>query len=179
MTRACFICGDSSKNRLQRHHIVPRRYGGADHEENLVTLCGGCHQAIEKIYDSKFYQRLQNRREAVTEECWGKKCDNSATTRLRGPRPENPDKIPACDQHNDCAGNSVTQFWGDECGTMATHVLPSWSEYSHRFLCQEHAICGHDECYADDVFLLKTEEDGILIRCYNHAKEYDLPYYWE
>ena len=54
----CFICGDSTPSRLQIHHIVPRRYGGSDREENLVRLCASCHQAVEKIYDRRFYERL-------------------------------------------------------------------------------------------------------------------------
>lgn len=55
----CFICGEDSQERLQTHHIVPRRYGGSDNPENLVTLCAGCHQAIEHLYDDAFYHRLK------------------------------------------------------------------------------------------------------------------------
>lgn len=54
----CFICGTDAKSTLQEHHIVPRRYGGSDRDENLVTLCASCHQAIEKIYDDRFYEML-------------------------------------------------------------------------------------------------------------------------
>jgi len=57
----CFICGDSHSNRLQTHHVVPRRYGGSDDPENLVTLCASCHQGIEKLYDERFYERLHTR----------------------------------------------------------------------------------------------------------------------
>lgn len=54
----CFICGDSNPDRHQEHHIVPKRYGGSDKSKNLVTLCAGCHQAVEKIYNKRFYQEL-------------------------------------------------------------------------------------------------------------------------
>jgi len=54
----CFICGDDTPSRLQTHHIVPRRYGGSDEVENLVRLCASCHQAVEKLYDERFYHRL-------------------------------------------------------------------------------------------------------------------------
>lgn len=54
----CFICGEDTPSRLQTHHIVPRRHGGSDNSENLVRLCANCHQAIEKMYDKRFYQEL-------------------------------------------------------------------------------------------------------------------------
>lgn len=37
---------------------MPRRYGGSDKPENLVHLCGSCHNAIESLYDDGFYERL-------------------------------------------------------------------------------------------------------------------------
>lgn len=54
----CFICGDDRPNSIETHHIVPRRYGGSDRDENLVDLCASCHSAIEKLYDDRFYQAL-------------------------------------------------------------------------------------------------------------------------
>lgn len=61
MTDQCFICGESNQNVLQKHHIVPRRHGGSDQTNNLVDLCASCHQAIEKIYNKSFYDRLFSR----------------------------------------------------------------------------------------------------------------------
>jgi len=58
MSERCFICGEDNSNVLQKHHIVPRRYGGGDSAENLVTLCANCHVAVERIYDDDFYQRI-------------------------------------------------------------------------------------------------------------------------
>jgi len=57
MSERCFICGDDNPNVLQNHHILPRRHGGGDSAENLVTLCANCHVAVEKIYDDEFYER--------------------------------------------------------------------------------------------------------------------------
>lgn len=54
----CFICGDQKPNSIETHHIVPRRYGGSDRDENLVDLCASCHSAIEKLYDERFYETL-------------------------------------------------------------------------------------------------------------------------
>ena len=55
----CFICGDDHERVLQRHHIVPKNYGGSDDPENLVTVCANCHQAIEKMHDRRFYNQLK------------------------------------------------------------------------------------------------------------------------
>ena len=30
--------------RLEVHHIIPRRYGGTDLPENLITFCFDCHR---------------------------------------------------------------------------------------------------------------------------------------
>lgn len=57
MNDRCFICGEDNPNVLQEHHIVPRRYGGGDSDDNLITLCANCHEAVEKIYDDDFYAR--------------------------------------------------------------------------------------------------------------------------
>jgi len=45
----CRDCGVKCRNkvRIQAHHIVPRRLGGGDELENLVTLCAGCHRKRE------------------------------------------------------------------------------------------------------------------------------------
>jgi len=58
MSERCFICGEDNPNVLQTHHILPRRHGGGDSAENLVTLCANCHVAVERIYDDSFYQRI-------------------------------------------------------------------------------------------------------------------------
>lgn len=58
MTNTCFICGEDNPVVLEEHHIIPRRHGGSDNEENLVTLCANCHKAVEKIYDDEFYKQI-------------------------------------------------------------------------------------------------------------------------
>lgn len=59
MADRCFICGEVNPNVLQRHHVVPRKYGGDDSAQNIVTLCANCHHAIEQLYDRRFYTRLK------------------------------------------------------------------------------------------------------------------------
>lgn len=51
----CFICSRGHPAILERHHIVPKRYGGSDTEPNLVDLCPSCHRAIEALYDDRFW----------------------------------------------------------------------------------------------------------------------------
>jgi len=31
------------------HHIIPKRFGGKDEPENLITICCYCHQKLEVI----------------------------------------------------------------------------------------------------------------------------------
>jgi len=72
MSVHCFICGDDRSHLLETHHIVPRRFDGDDSAENLVQLCPGCHSAVEKMYNSRFYRNLgvkgaeANPKEAIT-----------------------------------------------------------------------------------------------------------------
>lgn len=42
----CQLCQCDNK-RLEVHHIIPRRYGGLDIEDNLVTVCRACHAKME------------------------------------------------------------------------------------------------------------------------------------
>lgn len=46
----CARCGlhDPGGRRLTAHHITPRDQGGGPQLGNLLTLCGACHDAVEK-----------------------------------------------------------------------------------------------------------------------------------
>lgn len=57
----CFICGLANPELLEGHHTVPRRKGGSDAPENMVTLCSRCHTAVERIYDEAFWVRAESR----------------------------------------------------------------------------------------------------------------------
>jgi len=55
----CYMCGESNLAALENHHILPDRYNGSDEPENMVTLCGSCHNKIEnELYTERFYQGL-------------------------------------------------------------------------------------------------------------------------
>lgn len=42
----CHLCG--SKLELTLHHLIPREMGGATEEENLLSVCRPCHDAIHR-----------------------------------------------------------------------------------------------------------------------------------
>jgi len=65
MSAECHFCDESEA--LDRHHIVPRRHGGSDDEENLVTVCPNCHRKLETLYDSRFYDEVMGASEAPIE----------------------------------------------------------------------------------------------------------------
>jgi len=50
----CVVCGRRPKDHLDLeldvHHLIPRRMGGPTAEENLVTLCGTCHDGLAPDY---------------------------------------------------------------------------------------------------------------------------------
>ncbi|MER2105926.1 MAG: HNH endonuclease [Solibacillus sp.] len=51
----CVICDEESN--LHVHHKIPRKYGGVNHPDNLVTLCSSCHPAIETADFEHAYQK--------------------------------------------------------------------------------------------------------------------------
>jgi hypothetical protein len=53
----CYFC-DEDTDVLEEHHLVPRRKGGSDNNENLVQVCPTCHQKLERLYDDRFYKAL-------------------------------------------------------------------------------------------------------------------------
>jgi len=69
MTRSsCYFCNENNDNMLEEHHVVPRRFGGSDADENLVTVCASCHNGLESLYDSRFYDKLDVEKQSSTEE---------------------------------------------------------------------------------------------------------------
>ena len=48
----CRFCDAVSD--LEVHHILPRRYEGPDHPENLVTVCQSCHGELEQLTNTIF-----------------------------------------------------------------------------------------------------------------------------
>jgi|TARA_Y100000114_G_C11617932_1_gene258251 hypothetical protein len=46
----CWCCGRQTKH-LQRCHIVPKSLGGPDSPDNIVPLCGHCHDKAPDVDD--------------------------------------------------------------------------------------------------------------------------------
>jgi len=42
----CQFCG--SMTNLEVHHQIFRSHSGPDHEDNLITLCHGCHSDLHR-----------------------------------------------------------------------------------------------------------------------------------
>ena len=42
----CRMCGRPA---AITHHILPRRYGGPDAADNLMTVCASCHGKVEPL----------------------------------------------------------------------------------------------------------------------------------
>lgn len=55
---SCFICGCTQDHKLEDHHIIPRRFGGEDTQENTITVCGNCHRSLEAIYTDRVWQQF-------------------------------------------------------------------------------------------------------------------------
>jgi len=69
MTReSCYFCNEDNVDMLEEHHVVPRRFGGSDDDENLVTVCASCHNGLESLYDSRFYDELDVEKQSSKQE---------------------------------------------------------------------------------------------------------------
>lgn len=44
ITDFCVMCGASKPD--ERHHLVPKVYGGDDSYTNLISLCSPCHSSL-------------------------------------------------------------------------------------------------------------------------------------
>jgi hypothetical protein len=60
----CQDCG-MTNTRLEVHHITPRRLGGSDSIQNLITLCSVCHEKVtgnELAHTNRFYKKIKGRK---------------------------------------------------------------------------------------------------------------------
>jgi len=61
----CYFCNETE--RLEKHHIIPRRFSGSDAAENLVQVCPTCHSKLEHLYDARFYSHIGVRQNDCTD----------------------------------------------------------------------------------------------------------------
>lgn len=71
-TERCYFC--PKRTDIEVHHIVPQRFNGGDQRENLVAVCDRCHEKLEQLYDSRFYEVL-----GVSDEAGERKAHFSCT----------------------------------------------------------------------------------------------------
>lgn len=43
------------------HHIIPKRFGGKDEPDNLITICLHCHQKLEKLITKTGEGRMKSK----------------------------------------------------------------------------------------------------------------------
>lgn len=53
----CYFC--SSTDEIESHHVLPKRFGGPDTDDNLVDVCRQCHQKLENLYDAQFWSKIE------------------------------------------------------------------------------------------------------------------------
>jgi hypothetical protein len=61
-TCPCVVRHSPKPAYLQKHHIVPRSWGGPNTKENIVAICGTCHDAthdaLNKLVRAQGYVKL-------------------------------------------------------------------------------------------------------------------------
>lgn len=62
----CAFCGDDRV--VHHHHIIPRRFGGSDAEENLLSVCPTCHAIVERTWNDEFYDALGAKQDDIDHE---------------------------------------------------------------------------------------------------------------
>ena len=55
----CADCGRDIGNRLEIHHKVPRVFGGSNHPDNLIGLCGKGLVDCHSIWDDEALNHLR------------------------------------------------------------------------------------------------------------------------
>jgi len=60
MSKECQVCGHHFPKSMNCHHLIPRRYGGSDDDDNVVILCANCHTAIEQLYNRSFWEKARS-----------------------------------------------------------------------------------------------------------------------
>lgn len=75
----CECCGDTTKEILQVHHIIPVKKGGTNDANNLIVLCPNCHykahrgiisiEELQNFSDNATIQKAINKKKARKKIC--------------------------------------------------------------------------------------------------------------
>jgi len=144
----CYICDGGNADVLERHHIVPRRFGGSDSAENLVDLCPSCHEVLERLYDKRFYDVLGVSKEEKDFDylCVEAECCAHATQKFTGVQ-----DVFCCDEHATCDY--------DRCDKTPVSVVDSRNRDDVTgLLCESHVVCSHRGCASTDTRIVEVEK---------------------
>jgi len=158
MTERCKFCRET--DRLERHHIVPRRFDGSNDEENIVTVCPTCHSKLESLYDKRFYDALGVEKATLEKaECDVDRCTNTTTRRL--PLLDTDEELVVCEGHTICSHQ-----W---CGDSPKAVVFNIESDGVCLVCERHGRCAYRDCYSNDVRIYDTGWSKPL--CFEHFVE--------
>jgi len=161
----CYFC---TEERLEKHHIVPRRFDGSDDAQNIVSVCPTCHSKLERLYNKRFYDALGVSVEAaVSGPCDHSECTAAAETDFN--TPDGWESLQVCDGHATCGYCEVKRVGGAVCDRQASIAAVPLSDTGEITLrCTRHANCHHDGCRAAGQLAVNK---GPVVRtyCLRHA----------
>ena len=162
----CYICGHGNTDVIQRHHIIPRRYSGSDKPGNLVPLCPTCHDAIERIYDDSFFEKLGVEKidtgteiedEERQEECQWRTCSAEVSHRLES----GGHVLHVCEGHRECQ-------W-EHCTQIGSPIPVKGEDVS--IACNDHRTCYHEDCLSRVTTIYDLEYSGRTVSCESHTDD--------
>lgn len=158
----CHFCDETQ--RLQTHHIVPRRFDGSDAEENLVTVCPTCHDKLEALYNKRFYDAVGVVKDSEESLPCGKEgCASTDTERY-----ENEDVVVhLCDEHATCS--VMPTFYTTPCTKDGFTPVDDPNGGAHLF-CTNHDDCEKPKCSATAQTIVDVS-GGREKRCLSHNAE--------
>lgn len=145
----CQICGHTNPDVIETHHKLPQRLGGPDDAENLVSLCGSCHNAIERIYDDAFFSQLFEKVGYEVEETEAGELGREIDPELSPDREFPPEPVHV----------TVEDVDGERRNEYIDRGVFSWEELEERGVLKIYSDEGWEE-YKEDVRQADIEEHG-------------------
>jgi hypothetical protein len=152
----CHFCDEV--DRLQQHHIVPRRFNGSDTNENIVTVCPTCHDKLEDLYDKRFYDTLGVKK--TDSECDYNGCYSTDTTRYKNGEL----LVHVCDTHAKCVVDP-----GMHSPCTKSGLVPVYRGGGVVLVCGNHNGCNAGDCGATAKYI-RDAKVGVDRFCEGHAE---------
>lgn len=166
----CYICGNKNRDVLEQHHIVPRRFGGSDDDENLVQLCSNCHTSVERLYDKRFYEELGVEKTTTEPEndngvCHHEGCASTNTERFES----HGTVVWTCSRHRRCEGPHCEKSSHRPMQDRNISLISTREGTEAQFRCYIERKCYREECSAEGEILFKYDGTYYPV-CEGHAK---------